>query len=47
MLFIDRRFYRQKYDAERALEEFNAAARSEVELKNLTARMVSVVGKDG
>ena len=44
-VFIDRRFYRQKYDAERALEEFNAAARSEVEIKNLTARMVSVVEK--
>ncbi len=42
-LFIDRRFYRQKYDAQRALDEFSSAARSEVSLENLTARLVSVV----
>jgi hypothetical protein len=41
--FIDRRFYRRKYDAGRALEEFSSAARREVELAHLTAEMVSVV----
>ena len=41
--FIDRRFYRQKYDAEKALAEFTAAARSETDLERLTARMVEVV----
>ncbi len=40
---IDRRFYRQKYDAERALAEFAAAASRETELQTLTARLVGVV----
>jgi len=41
--FIDRSFYRQKYDAARALEEFNAATRREVQLERLTSLLVSVV----
>jgi len=40
---IDRRFFRQKYNAARALEEFSAAARREVEPGRLTSQMVSVV----
>jgi len=40
---IDRRFYRRKYDAERALAEFAAAARDETDLEALTAQMLSVV----
>lgn len=44
-VFIDRRFYRQKYDAEQALEEFSSAARSEVDVKRLSARLVNVVEK--
>jgi hypothetical protein len=43
--FIDRRFYRQKYDAARALEEFSASARREVELARLTAGLAGVVHK--
>lgn len=41
--FIDRRFFRRKYDAARALEEFSAVARREVELERLTSQMVDVV----
>ena len=41
--FIDRRFYRPKYDAARALEEFSAAARREVELDRLTGRLADLV----
>ncbi len=40
---IDRRFYRQKYDAEQALASFNEAARSETDLQALVNRLVSVV----
>lgn len=37
--FIDRRFYRQKYDAEKALEQFTAVARSETDLAQLSERL--------
>lgn len=40
---IDRRFYRQKYDAEQALAQFAAAARSETDLARLSARLTSTV----
>jgi len=40
---IDRRFYRQKYDAEQAVAAFTTAARSEMALNSLTGKMVSVV----
>jgi hypothetical protein len=43
--FIDRRFYRPKYDAARSLEEFSSAASREVELAHLTANLVGVVHK--
>lgn len=42
---IDRRFYRQKYDAVRAMENFSAGVRREVELDNLTNLMVDVTEK--
>jgi hypothetical protein len=43
--FIDRRFFRQKYNAELALEEFSGAARREVDMDHLTAQLVGVVEK--
>jgi hypothetical protein len=42
---IDRRFYRQSYNAEQAVATFAAAARSETALGALTDQMVSVVEK--
>lgn len=41
--FIDRRFYRQKYDAEQALAKFAATARNEVDMDKLTASLLDVV----
>jgi hypothetical protein len=40
---IDKRFYRRKYNAERALAEFAAAARQETDLDELKGRVVQVV----
>ncbi len=40
---IDRRFYRRKYNAEQALAEFAAAARSETDLETLSAQVVGIV----
>jgi hypothetical protein len=43
--FIDRRFYRRKYDAEQALAEFAQAARNETDLEALTGKLVEVVSE--
>jgi hypothetical protein len=40
---IDRRFYRRKYDAAKALEEFGASLRGEANLESLTGELMGVV----
>ncbi len=41
--FIDKRFDRKKYNAERALAQFAATARDEVDMDKLTAALLGVV----
>jgi hypothetical protein len=40
---IDRRFYRQKYDAQQVLAQFAQTARDETDINTLTAELVQVV----
>ena len=41
--FIDRRFYRSKYDAQRTIADFSAKMRGEIDLDSLTNEMAGVV----
>jgi hypothetical protein len=41
--FIDRRFYRRKYDAEKALSAFADTARDEVDMDRLAGALLGVV----
>src|ERR671916_1225216 len=43
--FIDRRFYRSRYDAVRTVEEFSHRQRDEVTLETVTSDLLRVVGK--
>jgi hypothetical protein len=43
--FIDGRFYRQKYDARKALEAFSTKLRDETDLQKLGAHFVGAVGE--
>jgi hypothetical protein len=42
LAFIDRRFFRSKYDAERILSDFAVAIQAEIDLENLSAVLLGI-----
>ena len=44
-LIIDQRFYRRKYNAEQALEEYAATERNETDIEALSGKLVEVVNQ--
>jgi hypothetical protein len=43
--FIDRRFYRKKYDARKTLDSFSAKLRGASDLDDLNGELLAVVGE--
>jgi hypothetical protein len=41
--FIDRRFYRSKYDASRTLQDFSGRLRDETDLEHLNSELLSII----